>query len=91
MSRQIESFFFWDNVLFEIVSTYFGFFYWIVLFYFARLGERPLLLSGYTLMLAGFIFYLPWGPGYPKIRLEGISFLLYLAKYVRYIVSLENF
>jgi len=36
-----------------------------------RFGNKIVLLSGYVIMLVGFIFYLPWGPGYPKLTSPG--------------------
>lgn len=40
-----------------------------------------MILSGYLIMLAGFISYLPWGPGYPKIgmKAKGIDLIVFNA------------
>ncbi|XP_051530170.1 major facilitator superfamily domain-containing protein 8-like [Myxocyprinus asiaticus] len=34
----------------------------------ARVGDRPLLLGGLTVIFAGFFMLLPWGSQYPKIQ-----------------------
>lgn len=34
-----------------------------------KLGDRAVVLIGFLIMLAGFIIYLPWGPGYPKLTM----------------------
>ncbi|XP_066920720.1 major facilitator superfamily domain-containing protein 8-like isoform X1 [Clytia hemisphaerica] len=39
-----------------------------------KFGGKNVLAFGYFLMLVGFVIYLPWGPGYPKLTHEVLNF-----------------